>query len=77
MANNHVFKDKYGNLVQTDSFINIHQTVNGESHFYIWDLDNLDVRYTRNLNRKYEYDVIDLLSPSELTGETEFEILNP
>lgn len=71
------FKDREGTPVMQDDVIELHQTVNGHSEFYIKSLQPLDVRYNYNRNRIYEYDMIDLLSPSRFTSETEYEILNP
>lgn len=70
------FKDREGTTVMQDDVIELHQTVNGHSEFYIKSLQHIDVRYNYDRNRIYEYDMVDLLSPSHLTGETEYEILN-
>lgn len=69
------FYDKNNIEVKAGDVIDLHQTVNGESKFLIESLDPLDIRYRYDANRKYEYDKVDLLSPSMLTGETEYEII--
>lgn len=67
--------DKNGKELTIGSIIDIHQTVNGENLFVIWNLEKLDIRYKSNLEYKYEYDPIDLLKPDRFTGEVEFEII--
>lgn len=46
--------------------IDINQTVNGCNTFIIFDVERKDVRYTFDLDRKYEYDVDDLLSIEDI-----------
>lgn len=67
--------DKNDIEVKEGDVIDLHQTVNGNSLFLIACLEPLDIRYYPLINRKYEYDQHDLLSPSKLTFETEFEII--
>lgn len=67
--------DKEGLALTNGDIIDIHQTVNGQSQFVVMNVDTLDIRYLYDTRRKYEYDKEDLLSPSKITGETEFEII--
>lgn len=69
------FKDKLEQKVVRGSIINLHQTVNGQSFFVVLNMNPLDIRYINNIAIEYEYDKIDMLSPSKLTGETEYEIV--
>jgi len=46
--------------------INIHQTVNGENLFVVFNTLSKDVRYAHNLSKKYEYDIDELLSIEEI-----------
>lgn len=46
--------------------IDINQTVNGCNTFIIFDVERKDVRYTFDLDRKYEYDVDELLSIEDI-----------
>ena len=83
-----VAKDKYNQEIKNGDIINIHQTVNGCRYFVVIDLDNLDVRYYDNnhqgvgfdswvaIDRKYEYDVEELLNmkPDPNWGFIESEI---
>jgi hypothetical protein len=68
--------DRNDKKVKIGDVIDLHQTVNGSSLFWIVSLEPLDIRYYLDHNRKYEYDKHDLLSPSQLTFETEFEVIN-
>lgn len=70
-----VFVDKTGDQLNNGDIINIHQTVNGENLFVVLDVYNLDIRYARNLAYKYQYDMVELLSPSKLNGYIYFEIV--
>lgn len=70
-----VFIDKAGKQVSNGDVINIHQTVNGENLFVMLDLDELDLRYAFDVSYKYQYSVIDLLSPNHLNGGVEWEII--
>lgn len=72
-----VIRDKYGLPLMDGDVIDIGQTVNGCSEFYIMCLEKYDIRYNYDRSRKYEYDCKDLLSPSKILGEIEFTILNP
>ena len=68
-------EDINGQVLETGDIIDMHQTINGENKFVIANLRPLDIRYYCDLERKYEYDKEDLLSPSKLTGEVDFEII--
>ena len=68
-------KDLNGVQVINGSIIDLHQTVNGESKFIVFDVESLDVRYSFDLKRVYEYDVKDLFKPCEYSGEVEFEVI--
>jgi len=57
------------------SIIDLHQTVNGESKFIVFDVESLDVRYSFDLKRAYEYDVKDLFKSCKYSGEVEFEVI--
>lgn len=69
------YLDKNSRKIVNGDIINLHQTVNGQNLFVIFDVSNLDVRYAHDLRYEYEYDKLDLLRPSNLTGETEYEII--
>lgn len=76
-----MYLDKNGRELKAGDVINIHQTVNGCNLFNIISVDPLDIEYS-GLHHpsvsgiKYEYDKEDLLAPSHLTGEVDWEILN-
>lgn len=70
------FKDKNGKDIQKGDVIDLHQTVNGQNLFVIMCLMPLMISYGYDLLRQYEYDKIELLSPSKFTGESEFEIVD-
>lgn len=83
-----VAKDKHNQEIKNGDIIDINQTVNGCRYFVVIDLDNLDVRYYDNnhqgvgfgtwvaIDRKYEYDVEELLNmkPDPNWGFIESEI---
>lgn len=83
-----VAKDKYNQEIKNGDIIDINQTINGCRYFVVIDLDKLDVRYYDNnhqgfgfdswvaIDRKYEYDVEELLSmrPDPNWGFIESEI---
>lgn len=74
-----LYFDKDGFRVRDGCIINLNQTVNGISKFYVYDIKNFILFYI-NINGVlsqtiYEYNVHDLLSPSKY-GELGFEILN-
>jgi hypothetical protein len=68
-------KDKNDKPIKKGSIINIFQTINGENIFIILSVDPLDIRYRHDLMRQYEYDKLDLLSPSMYDGEVDWEII--
>lgn len=68
-------KDINERILSDGDIIDIHQTVNGESKFIVMSLTPLDIRYHYDISRVYEYDMMDLISPSFLTGEVDFEII--
>lgn len=69
-------KDKNGKEIYTKDIFDIGQTVNGQSRFVLMEcIGGFDVRYAHDLNRKYEYDVNDLLKPSRYEGVVEFEVI--
>jgi len=55
--------------------INIHQTVNGSTFFRIISVIPLNIVYEYDPTRTYEYDMEDLLTPFELNGEVDWEIV--
>lgn len=65
--------DKKQKELKNGDIINLHQTVNGENIFIILNVDNLDIRYRRDLTYKYEYDKEDLLIDEY--GNIEWEIV--
>ncbi len=67
-------KDKNGKELKPGDTIDIGQTVNGRSEFYVESLNPLDIRYGFNHNLKYEYPPLDLLRVNRYTGEVEFVI---
>jgi hypothetical protein len=67
--------DMYGAQVVKGSIIDINQTVNGENLFVVLDLEKQDIRYSWDLNYKYQYDVLDLLLPNKINGNVDFEIV--
>lgn len=58
------------------AIINLHQTVNGQNLFVVLSIKPLDIRYAHDLLSEYEYDKEEMLAPSRLTGETDWEIIN-
>ena len=67
--------DMHGVQVVKGSIIDINQTVNGENLFVVLDLEKQDIRYSWDLDYKYQYDVLDLLLPNKLNGNVDFEIV--
>jgi len=67
--------DKEEREIAKGDIINLHQTVNGQNLFVVLSVNSLDIRYAHDLLREYEYDKIEMLAPSKLTGETEYEIV--
>lgn len=70
-----MYLDKNEKELTKGDVINLHQTVNGQSLFVIWNLNPLDIRYYNDLLTKYEYDKEEMLAPSKFTGETDWEIV--
>jgi len=56
--------------------INLQQTVNGQNLFVVLNVNPLDIRYAHDLLREYEYDKVEMFSPSRFTGEVDWEIIN-
>lgn len=54
-------KDKKGVEIRKGSIVDIHQTVNGQNLFVVLEIEPLDIVYSYDLNRKYEYDKEELL----------------
>lgn len=55
--------------------IDIHQSVNGQSEFVVYDVENLDIRYYYDTSVQYEYDPNELLAEDKYQGTTTFEII--
>lgn len=59
--------DKNGMEIYENDILEMHQTINGQSKFVIINcIGEYDVRYLYNFERKYEYDIKDLLSIEEM-----------
>ena len=72
-----IITDANGQNLKSGDIIDIHQTVNGQNLFIVlYDKSCLDIRYEHDIERKYEYDIYDLLSPNKLNGEVEFTIVD-
>jgi len=69
-------KDMNGKSLLKGDIINLHQTVNGQNIFVVLNTSPLDIRYGDDLLREYEYDKIEMLSPSRFAGGVEWEIIN-
>lgn len=69
-------KDKNDKEVVNGSIIDLHQTVNGQNIFVIFDVKTLDVRYGHDLTYKYQYSAEDLFKPCQYSGEVDFEIID-
>lgn len=69
------YLDKNGVELKSGDVINLHQTVNGENLFIILDAILLDIRYGFDITYKYQYDVVDLLSPNGINFSVEWEIV--
>lgn len=69
-------KDMNGKSLFKGDIINLHQTVNGQNIFVVLNTSPLDIRYSDDLLREYEYDKIEMLAPSRFTGGVEWEIIN-
>jgi hypothetical protein len=67
--------DKNGKILKTGDVFDIHQTVNGQSEFFVANIDTFDIRYNYDRSRKYEYNANDLFKPCKYSGEVDFEIL--
>lgn len=70
-----MFVDKNNKELVKGSIIDIHQTVNGENIFVIFNLNPLDIRYGHDISYKYQYSKEDLITPNKFTGESDFEIV--
>lgn len=70
------YTDINGVELKVGDIIDIHQTVNGQNKFVIYRHKPLDIRYFCDPERKYEYDLEELLKPCKYTGEVEWEIVN-
>jgi hypothetical protein len=70
-----MIKDKNGTLLKTGDVFDINQTVNGQSEFFVFNIDTLDIRYNFDHRRKYEYSVQQLFEPCRFTGEVDFVII--
>lgn len=68
-------QDKNGAQLKDGDIIDIHQTVNGQSKFVVKSVTPINIVYDHDRNRQYEYDMHDLIAPSHLTGEVDFEII--
>lgn len=68
-------KDRTDRPLKNGDTIDLHQTVNGQHLFVVIDAEAGDVRYFNDKTRKYEYSVVDMLAPDQITGETEWEII--
>lgn len=68
-------EDLNGKVLIDGSIIDIHQTVNGQNKFIVISVIPLDIRYAYDIDRKYEYDKIDLLRPCRFSGEVDWEII--
>jgi hypothetical protein len=71
-------KDKNDIELQRGDIIDIHQTVNGQNLFIVFNIiPCLDIRYNYDFNRKYEYNQEDLLIKPmfSFTDEPEWEIV--
>lgn len=67
--------DRDFNIIKEGDVIDIGQTVNGFSRFFVKSLIPLDIRYDYDRERKYEYDKSELIRPCIYTGEPEFKII--
>lgn len=68
--------DKNGIEVKDGDVIDLHQTVNGSGQFVIKTVNPLDIRYSYDTDRFYEYDQEELLKPCKYSGLTEYEIIS-
>jgi hypothetical protein len=69
------FFDKNDVELKVGGIINLHQTVNGQNIFVVLSVSPLDIRYSYDLLREYEYDKESLLSVCRFTGESDWEII--
>jgi hypothetical protein len=67
--------DINGKKLTDKCVVDIHQTVNGRSLFYVKTVSPLDVRYDYDRRRKYEYDARGLFAPCRFSGEVDWEIV--
>ena len=70
------YLDRNQDELKKGDIINLHQTVNGQNMFVVLNTEPLDIRYAHDLQRIYEYDKEEMLSPSRFTGEVDWEIVN-
>ena len=70
------YLDKNQEELKKGDIVNLHQTVNGQNMFVVFNTSPLDVRYAHDLQRDYEYDKEEMLAPSKITGEVDWEIVN-
>lgn len=71
---NNEYFDTNGRKLEVDDIIDIKQTVNGNNLFRISSLNPLHIVYYES-GQDYEYDQKKLLSPFELNGDVEWEIV--
>ena len=67
--------DKNGIELKDGCVIDINQTVNGQSRFFVKSVIPMDVYYDYDRSRQYEYDMSELVSPCRFTGEVDFEVV--
>jgi hypothetical protein len=67
--------DRNDKTLRVGDVIDIHQTVNGQNLFIVMSLDPMDIWYVNGIGRRYEYDLIELLTPCKYSGEASFTIV--
>lgn len=67
--------DKNNKELNIGDIIDLHQTVNGENLFVVFNLEPLDIRYAFDLNYKYQYCLKELFEPCRYSGEVDFEVV--
>jgi len=70
-----IYKDCDDVTLKCGDIINTHTSVNGQCIFIVLNVIDLDVRYSFDINYKYEYCMDSLLSVPPILGYVEWEII--
>tara|TARA_R110000765_G_scaffold317753_2_gene410149 strand:- start:427 stop:669 length:243 start_codon:yes stop_codon:yes gene_type:complete len=70
-----IYRDCEERVLCNGDIINLHTSVNGQCFFIVLDVVDLDIRYSFDLEYRYEYCKDSLLSVPPILGYVEWEII--